>query len=65
MRPPRRSMHVTVIRVREHGSVAIPITLMLVHLVTKHGKNRGVIMFHLLTGLGVIRTRECSAMPYN
>ena len=51
-------MHVIVIRVREHGSVAIPIILMLVHVITKHGKNRAVVTFHLPIGLGVVRTRE-------
>ena len=51
-------MHVIVISVREHGSVAIPIILMLVHVITKHCKNRAVVAFHLPIGLGVVRTRE-------
>ena len=51
-------MHVIVIRVREHGSVAIPIILMLVPVNTKHGKNRAVVAFHLPIGLGLVRTRE-------
>ena len=51
-------MHVIVIRVGEQGSVAIPIVLMLVHVIKKHGKNYVVVAFHLPIGVGVVRTRE-------
>ena len=45
-----------VIRVRENGSVAIPVILMLVHVIAKHGMNRAVVTLHL--AIGGVRTRE-------